>query len=242
MEADGICLRRRQKNRAAEKRQPLILQVFIERLTRRTINDRAVVIADLLASLLELLKLPAGINMLILELPGDDLILIDDTLLHNSDIPLHELYLLMLIVQRSVHVASVNQRLQKHPFLRLLYLYDAFKLLLEFFQLLNKRISCQQRLLKHLKLGIDHGISLLVIFLKHLVNLLKQREYALTTPPLDHFLCPFACASISSLVIWLICVNASRRSAIIGIIFFSSTACSASLLRFAFAADLWKKS
>ena len=117
MEADGICLRRRQKNRAAEKRQPLILQVFIERLTRRTINDRAVVIADLLASLLELLKLPAGINMLILELPGDDLILIDDTLLHNSDIPLHELYLLMLIVQRSVHVASVNQRLQKHPFL-----------------------------------------------------------------------------------------------------------------------------
>ena len=134
MEADGIRLRRRQKNRAAEKRQPLILQVFIERLTRRTINDRAVVIADLLASLLELLKLPAGINMLILELPGDDLILIDDTLLHNSDIPLHELYLLMLIVQRSVHVASVNQRLQKHPFLRLLYLYDAFKLLLEFFQ------------------------------------------------------------------------------------------------------------
>ena len=128
MEADGIRLRRRQKNRAAEKRQPLILQVFIERLTRRTINDRAVVIADLLASLLELLKLPAGINMLILELPGDDLILIDDTLLHNSDIPLHELYLLMLIVQRSVHVASVNQRLQKHPFLRLLYLYDAFKL------------------------------------------------------------------------------------------------------------------
>lgn len=98
MEADGIRLRRRQKNRAAEKRQPLILQVFIERLTRRTINDRAVVIADLLASLLELLKLPAGINMLILELPGDDLILIDDTLLHNSDIPLHELYLLMLIL------------------------------------------------------------------------------------------------------------------------------------------------
>ena len=134
MEADGICLRRRQKNRAAEKRQPLILQIFIERLTRRTINDRAIVIADLLASLLELLKLPAGINMLILELPGDDLILIDDTLLHNSDIPLHELYLLMLVVQRSVHVASVNQRLQKHPFLRLLYLYDAFKLLLEFFQ------------------------------------------------------------------------------------------------------------
>ena len=128
MEADGICLRRRQKNRAAEKRQPLILQIFIERLTRRTINDRAIVIADLLA------KLPAGINMLILELPGDDLILIDDTLLHNSDIPLHELYLLMLVVQRSVHVASVNQRLQKHPFLRLLYLYDAFKLLLEFFQ------------------------------------------------------------------------------------------------------------
>lgn len=79
MEADGICLRRRQKNRAAEKRQPLILQIFIERLTRRTINDRAIVIADLLASLLELLKLPAGINMLILELPGDDLILIDDT-------------------------------------------------------------------------------------------------------------------------------------------------------------------
>ena len=117
MEADGICLRRRQKNRAAEKRQPLILQIFIERLTRRTINDRAIVIADLLASLLELLKLPAGINMLILELPGDDLILIDDTLLHNSDIPLHELYLLMLVVQRSVHVASVNQRLQKHPFL-----------------------------------------------------------------------------------------------------------------------------
>ena len=122
MEADGICLRRRQKNRAAEKRQPLILQIFIERLTRRTINDRAIVIADLLASLLELLKLPAGINMMILELPGDDLILIDDTLLHNSDIPLHELYLLMLVVQRSVHVASVNQRLQKHPFLRLLYL------------------------------------------------------------------------------------------------------------------------
>ena len=129
MEADGICLRRRQKNRAAEKRQPLILQIFIERLTRRTINDRAIVIADLLASLLELLKLPAGINMLILELPGDDLILIDDTLLHNSDIPLHELYLLMLVVQRSVHVASVNQRLQKHPFLRLLYLYYASSLL-----------------------------------------------------------------------------------------------------------------
>lgn len=121
MEADGIRLRRRQKNRAAEKRQPLILQVFIERLTRRTINDRAVVIADLLASLLELLKLPAGINMLILELPGDDLILIDDTLLHNSDIPLHELYLLMLIVQRERSRSFVNQRLQKHPFSRLLY-------------------------------------------------------------------------------------------------------------------------
>lgn len=60
----------------------------------------------------------------------------------------------MLVVQRSVHVASVNQRLQKHPFLRLLYLYDAFKLLLEFFQLLNKRFLASSRLLKHPQLGI----------------------------------------------------------------------------------------
>ena len=124
--------------------------------------------------------------MLTLELTGDHPVLVNDTLLYDGDVLLDKLKLLVLLVQRHTHIATVNQVKEQLPLLAHLKGYHALHLLLQILQFRDKLVSREQSLLKHLEISVTHGVRLLFIFLQHLVDLRHQRYHALAASCHSH--------------------------------------------------------
>ena len=124
--------------------------------------------------------------MPILELPVNDLVLVENSLLCYRDITLEQLQLLMRFVKRYADVAAVNQRFEQRLFIGRFAPYDRVKILFKVFEVVYQFISGDKPLLNNLKLGIDHAIRLFFVFLKSAEYPCHDLIHSLTAKKLRH--------------------------------------------------------